>query len=131
MANHLLTFRPAGVNACAIPVHLRPDSVRRKSTVSSSSTTWFASLFGVSSDPSYVDSDNEPELEKTRQVESETETDAGQKSARARFPPGRFTEDKARQLRMMTSNTSSFHDVMYHSAIASRLASDFTDHSAL
>ncbi|KAK8595656.1 hypothetical protein V6N13_000356 [Hibiscus sabdariffa] len=129
MANHLLTFRPTGVNACAIPVHLRPDSVRRKSTVSSSSTSWFASLFGVSSDPCYVDSDNETELEKTRQVESET--DAGQKSARARFPPGRFTEDKARQLRMMTSNTSSFHDVMYHSAIASRLASNFKEHSDL
>ncbi|GMI97685.1 hypothetical protein HRI_003437800 [Hibiscus trionum] len=128
MANHLLSFRPTGINVCAIPVRLKPDSDRRKSTVSSSSASWFTPLFGLSSDPYYVDSDNETELKKTRQVE--LETDAGQKPATARFPPGRFTEDKARQLRMMTSNTSSFHDVMYHSAIASRLASDFENNSA-
>ena len=42
----------------------------------------------------------------------------------SRFSPGCFTEEKAKQLRMMTKDTS-FHDVMYHSAIASRLASDF------
>ncbi|KAE8705816.1 GTP-binding nuclear protein Ran-3-like [Hibiscus syriacus] len=126
MANHLLAFRPTGFNAFAVPGHLKPHSDRRKSTVPSSSTWWFAPLFGVSSDPDYIDSENEPR--KTRR--GELETDAGQKSTRARFPPGRFTEDKARQLRMMTTTTSSFHDVMYHSAIASRLASDFKDHSA-
>nr|GEX43528.1 hypothetical protein [Tanacetum cinerariifolium] len=35
-----------------------------------------------------------------------------------------FTEEKAKQLRMKTVEMSNFHDVMYHSAIASRLASD-------
>ncbi|KAE8682884.1 SH3 and FCH domain-containing protein [Hibiscus syriacus] len=129
MANHLLTFCPTGFNACAIPGYLKPHSDRWKSpTVSSSSTWWFAPLFGVSSDPDYIDSDKDTELKKSRRGELETE--AGQKSTIARFLPGRLTEDKARQLRMMTTSTSSFHDVMYHSAIASRLDSDFKDNSS-
>jgi hypothetical protein len=34
-----------------------------------------------------------------------------------------LTQEKARQLRMRMMETQSFHDAMYHSAIASRLAS--------
>ena len=33
-----------------------------------------------------------------------------------------LTEEKARQLRARMAQTESFHDAMYHSAIASRLA---------
>ncbi|PWA57606.1 hypothetical protein CTI12_AA405630 [Artemisia annua] len=43
-----------------------------------------------------------------------------------KFAPGCFTEEKAKQLRMKTVEMSNFHDIMYHSAIASRLASDVT-----
>lgn len=39
--------------------------------------------------------------------------------------PIRFTEEKARVLRLMTSDAASRHDAMSHSAITSRLASDF------
>ncbi|CAN1159388.1 hypothetical protein LINPERPRIM_LOCUS20486, partial [Linum perenne] len=45
--------------------------------------------------------------------------------ARSRFSTGCFTTEKAKQLRMMTYDSSSHHDVIYHSAIAARLASDF------
>lgn len=37
---------------------------------------------------------------------------------------GCFTEEKAKQLRRKTAEGYAFHDVMYHSAIASRLATD-------
>ncbi|PWA46609.1 hypothetical protein CTI12_AA507030 [Artemisia annua] len=40
------------------------------------------------------------------------------------FAPGGFTEEKAKQLRIKTVEMANFHDIMYHSAIASRLASD-------
>ncbi|KAJ1261960.1 hypothetical protein BS78_09G069300 [Paspalum vaginatum] len=42
-------------------------------------------------------------------------------AARRRFVGG-LTEEKARELRARTAQTESFHDAMYHSAIASRLA---------
>jgi hypothetical protein len=45
------------------------------------------------------------------------------------YAPGCFTEEKARQLRMKTMETELFHDALYHSAIASCLASDFSDRS--
>jgi hypothetical protein len=35
---------------------------------------------------------------------------------------GGLTEEKARQLRARMAEMDSFHDAMYHSAIASRLA---------
>ncbi|XP_022755103.1 uncharacterized protein LOC111303249 [Durio zibethinus] len=122
MATHLFIFRPNAVHVCAIPGHPKPNPDRRKST-SSSSSNWWSPLFGWSSEPGYIDSDGKTEIKEKREAESET--DPGPKSARSKFSPGCFTEEKARQLRMMTTNTSSFHDVMYHSAIASRLASDF------
>lgn len=40
---------------------------------------------------------------------------------------GCFTAEKAKELRKKTIETSTFHDIMYHSAIASRLASDVSD----
>ena len=61
--------------------------------------------------------------------ESKSASDLAQTSARSRFSPGCFTGEKARKLRLMTKETSSFHDVMYHAAIASRLASDFPNSS--
>ncbi|OMO73129.1 hypothetical protein CCACVL1_17451 [Corchorus capsularis] len=127
MATNLLTFRPTGIQACAIPGHLKPDPNRRKSTSAPSSANWWGPLFGWSSEPDYIDSDKKTEAKEKR--EGESETDLGPKqSSRSKFQ-GCFTEEKAKQLRMMTSNGSAFHDVMYHSAIASRLASDFKNRS--
>ncbi|KAE8678776.1 GTP-binding nuclear protein Ran-3-like [Hibiscus syriacus] len=128
MATNLLTFRPAGIYAIAIPGHAKQDTTRRKSSVPPpSSASWWGPLFGWSTEPDYFDSDGKTEVEDTRKVESKTET--SQKPARSKFSRGSFTEEKAKQLRMMTTNTESFHDAMYHSAIASRLASDFKDRS--
>ncbi|KAH7572355.1 hypothetical protein ACOSP7_015494 [Xanthoceras sorbifolium] len=114
MATNLLSFRSAGIQACASSGHRKPDSGRRKSV----SSNWWTPLFGWSSEPDYINSDH---------LESEPDPDA--KSARScRFVPGCFTEEKAKQLRMMTKETS-FHEAMYHSAIASRLATDFKERS--
>ncbi|KAE9601841.1 hypothetical protein Lalb_Chr13g0302101 [Lupinus albus] len=110
------TFTPiiAGVKASATSDNSRSDPYRRRK----SSASWWTPLFGWSSEPDYVESNSKvPESDPAV-------TDS--KPARPRFAGG-FTEEKARQLRMMS--TESFHDTMYHSAIASRLASDFKSRS--
>ncbi|CAK9329567.1 unnamed protein product [Citrullus colocynthis] len=124
MATNLLTFAPAGIRACAASADRRSDHNRRKT---SSSSNWWAPVFGWSSEPDYIDSGNKAEPQDLTGGTSKSDVET--KSVRARFSPGCFTEAKARQLRMMTTKTESFHDVMYHSAIASRLASDFKTHA--
>ncbi|GJT89435.1 hypothetical protein Tco_1071152 [Tanacetum coccineum] len=74
---------------------------------------WWTPLFGWSSEPDYIDSAD---------VITEKRTD------RRSNKSVNFSDEKAKKLRMMTAETMSFHDKMYHSAIASRLASDFSDH---
>nr|GMC92196.1 Transcription activator of gluconeogenesis [Ipomoea batatas] len=113
MATSMLPLRPPIVTARAGSGNRKTDASSRKS---SSSSNWWSPLFGLSGEPDYL-----------RTVESKTDPDPDPKQARTRFSPGAFTEEKAKQLRRLTMETSSFHDVMYHSAIASRLASDFTD----
>ncbi|TXG61315.1 hypothetical protein EZV62_012678 [Acer yangbiense] len=117
MATNLLSFRPAGIQVYASSGQRKPaDSARSKS---GSSTNWWTPVFGWSSEPDYIDSNHLDKLE----------PDPDARSARSsRFSPGCLTEEKAKQLRMMTKETS-FHDAMYHSAIASRLASDFKNRS--
>ncbi|KAF7035580.1 hypothetical protein CFC21_046422 [Triticum aestivum] len=78
---------------------------------------WWAPLLGWSGQPDYIDAQPAPEEERA----------AGAAGAR-RF--GVLTEEKARQLRMRMMETESFHDAMYHSAIASRLASAARDGDA-
>ncbi|KAJ0029933.1 hypothetical protein Pint_13072 [Pistacia integerrima] len=112
MATNLLSFRPAGVQARASRAPRKPISNKQGTP----SSNWWTPLFGWSSEPDYIDSNGKPD---------QAESDPEMKSMKAsRFTPGCFTEEKAKQLRMMTKDTS-FHDAMYHSAIASRLASDF------
>ncbi|KAF8400700.1 hypothetical protein HHK36_014000 [Tetracentron sinense] len=128
-----LSLRPTGIRACASPNphHQRPDTNRRRritSTSSSSSSCW-TPLFGWSSDPDYIDSNNDPDpSDKTR---SRPESEADTTRSRSRFASGCFTEEKAKQLRMKTVESATFHDIMYHSAIASRLASDLPNRSNL
>ncbi|OIW19735.1 hypothetical protein TanjilG_18545 [Lupinus angustifolius] len=106
------TFTPiiAGIKASATSGNNRSDPDRRRN----SSASWWTPLFGWSSEPDYVESNNKGSDSDPAVTES--------KPARPRFAGG-FTDEKAKQLRLMS--TESFHDKMYHSAIASRLASDF------
>ncbi|XP_044497303.1 uncharacterized protein LOC123219410 [Mangifera indica] len=101
-----------------IPIRasLGSESRRRPATSSSSSANWWTPLFGWSSDPEYINKTNEGKKSENPDLDSG--------GLRSRFAPGCFTEEKAKQLRRKTMEGASFHDVMYHSAIASRLASD-------
>lgn len=112
MANTFTTFKPTVVHASAG----KPDPNTKKS----GSPNWWAPLFGWSTYPDYMTNGRISSSEKYD--ENIKMLDPIQ--PRSRFGPGCFTEDKARQLRKKTVETSTFHDIMYHSAIASRLASD-------
>ncbi|KDP32355.1 hypothetical protein JCGZ_13280 [Jatropha curcas] len=126
MAANILPLNSVTIRARAGPGSQRPDPHGRKS--SSSSGNWWSPLFGWSSEADYIGSENKPQ-DMQEKEDGRSESDLSSKPVRSRFAPGGFTEEKARQLRMMTNETSSFHDVMYHSAIASRLASDFKHRS--
>ena len=118
MAATLTPIRAAGIQACATSGHRRSDPDRRRS----SNANWWTPLFGWSSEPDYIDSNGKAPAP-LHKAESDLAA-AESKTSRPRFAGG-FTAEKARQLRMMTVGTQTFHDTMYHSAIASRLASDF------
>jgi hypothetical protein len=70
---------------------------------------WWAPLVGWSGRADYIET-------AAPVVEEEEEEKAGRSFA------GGLTEEKARQLRVRMAEMDSFHDAMYHSAIASRLA---------
>ena len=130
MATNLLPFRPSVISACSSSGQRRPDPNSRKfgGGGGSSSANWWIPLFGWSSEPDYIDSENSSN--KKKRIESEKlEMEPDLSRTRTRFTPGCFTEEKAKQLRMMIKETESFHDKMYHSAIASRLATDFKNSS--
>nr|XP_023917968.1 uncharacterized protein LOC112029511 [Quercus suber]POF03481.1 hypothetical protein CFP56_52044 [Quercus suber] len=132
MATNLLPFRPSVISACSSSGQRKPDPSSRKSGGGggSSSANWWTPLFGWSSEPDYIDSGNSSN--KKKRIESEKlEMEPDLARTRTRFTPGCFTEEKAKQLRMMIKETESFHDKMYHSAIASRLATDFKNSSDL
>ncbi|XP_042519019.1 uncharacterized protein LOC122092790 [Macadamia integrifolia] len=127
----LLSFRPTGIRSSG---DRKPENNRRKV----SSVNWWTPLFGWGSDPDYIDGKNTTtngdiiDLSgcanmRDGSVSFPERTAAG---SRSRFAPGSFTEEKAKQLRLMTVETENFHDIMYHSAIASRLASDFPNRSS-
>nr|GEX51035.1 uncharacterized protein [Tanacetum cinerariifolium] len=85
----------------------------------SATNKWWGPLFGgVPSDPDYIVS------QPTTTTTDTSSSSSSNNSNNNKFAPGCFTEEKAKQLRMKTVEMSNFHDVMYHSAIASRLASD-------
>ncbi|GKB02493.1 hypothetical protein Tco_0830582 [Tanacetum coccineum] len=86
---------------------------------------WWTPLFGWSSEPDYIDSTNSNTFPARGDVISIT-TESDRKNVRSSKVVS-FSDEKAKKLRMMTAETMSFHDKMYHSAIASRLASDFSD----
>ncbi|XP_010249977.1 PREDICTED: uncharacterized protein LOC104592347 [Nelumbo nucifera] len=122
MATTFLSFQPAGIQACASSGRRKPDSCSRKASSSNSLTPFFV----CSSHPDHAEdnSSNNDSSDASTKKTNESETHYKAAKARSRFPPGCFTEEKARQLRMKTMKNANFHDIMYHSAIASRLASD-------
>lgn len=75
---------------------------------------WWAPLLGWSGQPDYID--GAPPAPPREEEDERAAKGQGQR----RF--GVLTEEKARQLRARMVETESFHDAMYHSAIASRLA---------
>lgn len=123
MATNLLPLGHVAIRASAASGPRRSGPNHRKNS-SSSSSNWWTPLFGWSSEPDYIGSES-----KAEDLQDKRESVLESKSMRSRFAPGCFTEEKAKQLRMLTNDTSSFHDAMYHSAIASRLASDFKNKS--
>ncbi|KAL8467272.1 hypothetical protein ACS0TY_036115 [Phlomoides rotata] len=118
----MLSLRPAVVvvraGVDAADVH-KSDKVTRHT---SASPKWWAPLFGFSSEPDYIISEDK---------KSRPAVEGDPKPARFRIEPVAFTGEKARQLRRMTNDAMSFHDSMYHSVVASRLASDFSDRTAV
>ncbi|KNA25442.1 hypothetical protein SOVF_006700 [Spinacia oleracea] len=118
MATSLLPTHSFAVRASSVS-----DNTRRKisstTPAASAGGKWWSPLFGWSADADYIDSS--ASKEEANPVKSENIP------VKSKFTRGCFTEEKAKQLRMMTKDTAAFHDAMYHSAIASRLASDFSD----
>ncbi|EOY26572.1 Uncharacterized protein TCM_028393 [Theobroma cacao] len=95
----------------------KPDPNRRKPV---SSSSWWAPVFGWSSNPEYLNDSNAGDPSESKPDVS----DPGR--SRSRYTLGCFTEEKAKQLRRKTMENAAFHDIMYHSSIASRLASDIS-----
>lgn len=104
--------------------HPKNDPTRHRA----SSSNWWTPLFGWSSDPDYIvqGTDNRNPL-KGEPGQFHSDKEIGRPTARSKFGVGCFTEEKAKELRRKTMETSAFHDIMYHSAIASRLASDVSE----
>ncbi|EYU30688.1 hypothetical protein ABFS82_11G055500 [Erythranthe guttata] len=118
----MLTFRPPAVVRASRTT--ASDGSRADYGKMNSSPNWWSPLFGFSSDPDYISPDDD---RKSKPPPPSAAADEDPKPAKIRFSPGSFTEKKARQMRRMTNEAASFHDLMYHSAIATRLASDFSD----
>ncbi|XP_043725662.1 uncharacterized protein LOC122672231 [Telopea speciosissima] len=121
----LISLRPTGIRASASSGHRKLENNRLKA----SSGNWWTPLFGWGADPDYIDGKNNTNNSnngESSNLQGGSESDYERTArSRSRFAPGCFTEEKAKQLRLMTMETETFHDIMYHSAIASRLASDF------
>ncbi|KAK9071939.1 hypothetical protein SSX86_008370 [Deinandra increscens subsp. villosa] len=113
MAASLMSFQPQSVVRASASGHQKSDSHRKN---------WWTPLFGWPSEPDYIIN-----TDKNRPTNATSESDLDQRAVRSRKSPVNFTDEKAKKLRMLTMETESFHDAMYHSAIASRFASDFSD----
>ncbi|KAF0925922.1 hypothetical protein E2562_018725 [Oryza meyeriana var. granulata] len=91
---------------------VRPCAAGRVRAGAGESGKWWAPLLGWSGKADYIEAPS-PAV-----VAVEGEEGGGKR----RPFVGGLTEEKARELRARMVETESFHDAMYHSAIASRLA---------
>ncbi|MFS7916941.1 hypothetical protein Hanom_Chr03g00183241 [Helianthus anomalus] len=122
MAANLLPIQPHSAvrTPASATGHQSPDSQRKNN--------WWTPLFGWSSEPDYINSGNtDKNRTNNSTLSARSSANSGSDPVKSRISPVKFTDEKARKLRMLTSETESFHDAMYHSAIASRFASDFSD----
>ncbi|CAN6345443.1 unnamed protein product [Urochloa humidicola] len=105
--------RPAGDAAAARP--RAAAGVVRAAAVGAAEAggKWWAPLLGWSGKADYIEAPTPVVVVAAQQD--------GAAAARRQFVGG-LTEEKARELRARMAQTESFHDAMYHSAIASRLA---------
>ncbi|GKV35790.1 hypothetical protein SLEP1_g44007 [Rubroshorea leprosula] len=99
----------------------KPDPGRGNRT----SSNWWGPLFGWSAEPDYVNNSNAADAPQKKLDIPAPESEHCR--PRSRFALGCFTEEKAKRMRRKDMESASFHDIMYHSAIASRLASDVSD----
>ncbi|PIN12063.1 hypothetical protein CDL12_15327 [Handroanthus impetiginosus] len=118
MATTFSPFRAPIVCSAATP----DPSHRRNLTPAAQSKTWWAPLFGWSGEPDYINICKK--IEANQVVSAQSVRESGRVVPEKNLFRGCFTEEKARELRRKMIETSTFHDDMYHSAIASRLASD-------
>ncbi|XP_062230917.1 uncharacterized protein LOC133928544 [Phragmites australis] len=110
-----MAMAPASVSFPARPaVSVRPRASAAAGVVRAGADggKWWAPLLGWSARADY--------LEAPAPVVAPAAEEAGKAGQRAFV--GGLTEEKARELRARMVETESFHDAMYHSAIASRLA---------
>ncbi|KAK4590461.1 hypothetical protein RGQ29_020850 [Quercus rubra] len=123
MATTLPSFRSGTIRASTSTN--KPDPDRRKPA----SANWWVPIFGWSSEPDYMDptSTSTATTASAKNVSGVSDLESETGRNRTRFSRGCFTEEKAKQLRKKMMESSAFHDVMYHSAIASRLASDISE----
>ncbi|KAJ0250434.1 hypothetical protein HA466_0137680 [Hirschfeldia incana] len=96
-----------------------PDPNRKKNV------SWWAPLFGIPSEPDYLNN-IETSSSSSSSVAAPEPNGSGQDPGQKLRRRGCLTEEKARELRKKIAEASTFHEVMYHSAIASRLASDIS-----
>ncbi|KAJ7962904.1 Xylanolytic transcriptional activator xlnR like [Quillaja saponaria] len=115
MATNPAFYRPSMIQASA-------SSSRKSDTnnLKPVSSKWWSPLFGWSSDPDYIN----PRTDSAQKTPEKPGPKSESVKPRSKAALGCFTEEKAKQLRRKTMETATFHDIMYHSAIASRLASD-------
>ncbi|URE17177.1 hypothetical protein MUK42_10435 [Musa troglodytarum] len=115
----LTAIQPAVIRASAADGRGRRKGPAKPAAGAGGGNNWWVPLFGWSAVPDYIDGAGAG-------AGPGATASAGEEERRR--PAGRrfaaFTEEKARELRMRSMETEAFHDVMYHSAIASRLASD-------
>jgi hypothetical protein len=96
---------PCGVSFPAAAASARPRGGSVAVRAGADGARWWAPLLGWSGRADYL----------------EPAAPARDDEPRRQFVGG-LTEEKARELRARMAATESFHDAMYHSAIASRLA---------
>ena len=101
-----LSARPAATRPRAAPAPVGAGRVRAGPPEGGK---WWAPLVGWSGRADYIEVPAPLVVEKVE-------------ARRSSSFVGGLTEEKARQLRARMVETESFHDAMYHSAIASRLA---------
>ncbi|XP_062232459.1 uncharacterized protein LOC133929688 [Phragmites australis] len=108
---------PAAITFPARPaVQLRATAAAGVVRAGAEGGKWWAPLLGWSGRCDYLGAPA-PVLAQAEEIENKAAA-----AGRNRAFVGSLTEEKARELRARMAGTESFHDAMYHSAIASRLA---------